>query len=649
MFMRKSILFLFFTGCLLAATAQKVESIKIDIWKGFSRERMQFDGREAWIVKPTKPLEGKPWIWKAYFPDWHTDMDSILISRGFHLAYLETNDMFGSPAAMQIWNRFHTWMIANGFAEKVALEGISRGGLYVYNWAKRNPLKVSCIYAEAPVCNTSSWPGGKGKGKGSPADWQLLQKHMNMSDSQLVASFDDPIDNLELLAAVKVPVLHSIGLSDKIVPNDENSFLLMDKYVRLGGIGTIMPMTKREQNLEGHHFVIEHPEKIADFIFSNSYPVEKFISPSVFHVQRSGLEHSYHRFTKDKKGRVAFMGGSITEGKGWRDLVCQYLKERFPETDFEFINAGISSTGSTPGSFRLDDEVLSKGQIDLFFEEAAVNDRTNGFDDLSQIRGMEGIIRHMRVANPMADIIMMHCVDPDKMQDYRNGIVPAEIRNHEKVADHYRVNSIHWAREVTERINAGEFSWKEDFRDLHPSPFGQQVYVRSLIAFLDGAFEKAMVKESQIHVLPNMIDPFSYATGDYVEVDRAKIVSGWHLDPQWKPTDGAGTRKQYVNMPALITEIPGAILELEFSGTAIGLCVASGPDAGKIQYSLDGKPFQTADLFTQWSRSLHLPWYIMLDDELKRTKHKLTIIMTPEKNEKSKGTACRILHFLVNQ
>ena len=630
------------------ASAQSIVSKKNDKWHGFEREQYGFEGREAWIVKPTKPLEGKPWIWKAYFPDWHTDMDSILISRGFHLAYLQTNDMFGSPAAMQIWNKFHAWMTSNGFAEKVALEGISRGGLYVYNWAKRNPLKVSCIYAEAPVGNTSSWPGGKGKSKGSPQDWQLLLKHMNMSDSQLVAMFDDPIDHLELLASAKVPVLHSIGLNDKIVPNDENSFPLIEKYIRMGGIATIIPMTKGEQALEGHHFPIEQPEKIADFIFSNSYPVKKYLSPSLFHVQRSGFENSFHRFTKEKKGRVAFMGGSITEGKGWRDLVCQYLKERFPETEFEFINAGISSTGSTPGSFRLDDEVLSKGQIDLFFEEAAVNDRTNGFDDQSQVRGMEGIIRHMRMTNPQADIIMMHCVDPDKMQDYRNGIVPAEIRNHETVADHYRVNSIHWAREVTKRIDAGEFTWKEDFRDLHPSPFGQQVYARSLTTFLDAAYEKAKEKGAQVHTLPVLIDQFSYTGGDYIEINTAKILSGWHLEPQWKPNDGAGTRKQYVNIPALIAEMPGAKLEFEFLGTAVGVCIASGPDAGKIQYSLDGKPFQTADLFTQWSRSLHLPWYIMLDDELKRKKHKLTIIMSPEKNEKSKGTACRILHFLVN-
>jgi hypothetical protein len=57
--------------------------------------------------------------------------------------------MFGAPAAMQIWNAFHAYMVSKGFAERVALEGVSRGGLYVYNWPKRNPLKVACIYAEA--------------------------------------------------------------------------------------------------------------------------------------------------------------------------------------------------------------------------------------------------------------------------------------------------------------------------------------------------------------------------------------------------------------------------------------------------------------------------------------------------------------------
>jgi len=51
------------------------------------------------------------------------------------------------------------------------------------------------------------------------------------------------------------------------------------------------------------------------------------------------------------KGRVAFLGGSITHNPGWRDSVMKYLENRFPETDFEFIAAGIPSMGSTPGAF----------------------------------------------------------------------------------------------------------------------------------------------------------------------------------------------------------------------------------------------------------------------------------------------------------
>jgi len=375
----------------------------------------------------------------------------------------------------------------------------------------------------------------------------------------------------------------------------------------------------------------------------------QYLNAAEFHVQRSTLQNSYHRFTTDKVGRVAFMGGSITEGKGWRDSVCMYLKERFPDTKFEFINAGISSTGSTPGAFRLQQDVLAKGQIDLFFEEAAVNDRTNGFNNQAQIRGMEGIIRHMRMTNPLADIILMHCVDPDKMKEYRQGQTPAEIQNHERVAEAYKVNSIHLAREVTSRIDAGEFSWERDFKDLHPSPFGHFVYSRSIRNFLEQAYQAVENKRPVKHSLPGMIDPFSYAGGIYVAVDKAKPIDGWRIDPNWIPGDGAGTRKQYVNIPALIAEAPGASLQFSFKGTAVGICIASGPDAGRIEYSIDGGPFKTIELYTQWSGGLHLPWYLMLEDNLDNKNHRLVLKVATGAHEKSKGHACRILHFLVNR
>jgi sialidase-1 len=88
---------------------------------------------------------------------------------------------------------------------------------------------------------------------------------------------------------------------------------------------------------------------------------------------------------------------------------------------------------------------------------------------------------------------------------------------------------------------------------------------------------------------------------------------------------------------------------LDFTGTAIGLCVASGPDAGKIEYSIDGGPFKIKDLYTKWSSFVHLPWYVMLDDELKSRNHRIVIRIASEKNENSKGHAAHIVHFLVNR
>ena len=238
------------------------------LWKGFKRYDFTFEQRNARLIVPDKPLPGIPWIWRARFPDWHTEADSILVSRGFHIAYVNTDDMFGSPGAMAVWNRFYLFLTEKyNLNEKVALSGVSRGGLFIYNWAKNNPEKVCCIYAEAPVCDIKSWPAGFGKGKGHQDTWNRLKAEYGFrSDDEARAYRNNPIDGLEELAAKKIPVLHMIGLEDQIVPPEENTFILADRYVKLGGIITIAPCTRSKQNPEGHHFSIETPELVADFI-----------------------------------------------------------------------------------------------------------------------------------------------------------------------------------------------------------------------------------------------------------------------------------------------------------------------------------------------------------------------------------------------
>nr|MBI1229546.1 SGNH/GDSL hydrolase family protein [Cytophagales bacterium] len=641
----------------LLSKPEKTQSIifpgKKSEWKGFVRYTFPFEDRDAHITLPENPLRGNPWVWRARFPGWHTEMDSILLTEGFHIAYVNTDNMYGSPAAVHVWDRFYDYLISDlELHPQVSLEGVSRGGLFIYNWAKANPEKVNCIYAEAPVCDFKSWPGRFGGGKGSEADWERLKNAYGFSsDEEALAYRNNPIDNLEALALAKVPVLHMIGLNDEVVPPAENTFLLIERYIKLGGPATVIPCTVGKQDLFGHHFPIETPRLGADFIkYHTELPKER-LRAETYHQQRNGIKNSLLKFQREKKGRVAFLGGSITYNGGWRDSIANYLQQRFPDTAFEFIAAGIPSMGSTPAAFRLERDVLAAGAVDLLFEEAAVNDSGNGRTSQEQIRAMEGIVRHVRLHNPAADIVIMHFVDPGKMESYRSGQIPEVIQNHEKVAAHYQIGTIDLAKEVTERIDAGEFSWEEDFKNLHPSPFGQGVYFYSIKTFLEDAWHGNIAEDDKVegYDLPDAIDPANYESGALIDTKKANIKNGWQLMENWKPNDGAGTRVNYVNVPILVAQGDGATLALDFSGNAVGIAVAAGPDAGIIEYSIDDQDWQKLDLFTRWSANLHLPWYYTLAAGLAEGEHVLQIRTTGEKNPQSSGNACRIRYFFVNR
>ncbi|MBT6763373.1 MAG: hypothetical protein HOA90_02445, partial [Prolixibacteraceae bacterium] len=124
-------------------------------------------------------------------------------------------------------------------------------------------------------------------------------------------------------------------------------------------------------------------------LFFNFSGAQKLVSKN-YHSHRGNLKNSFVKFETENKGRVVFLGGSITHNPGWRDSVCNYLQQKFPETEFDFINAGIPSMGSTPGAFRFKRDVLKNGLVDLLFVEAAVNDDTNRRTSKEITRAMEG-------------------------------------------------------------------------------------------------------------------------------------------------------------------------------------------------------------------------------------------------------------------
>jgi lysophospholipase L1-like esterase/pimeloyl-ACP methyl ester carboxylesterase len=206
-------------------------------WNGFDRYEFDWNGKAASIVAPKQAASGKPWVWHGEFFGHKPDPDIALLGRGFHIVYLRMSDTLGCPATVAAWTEFYTHLVKDyKFSKKPSLVGLSRGGLYCYNWAIANPDKVSCIYGDAPVCDFKSWPGGKGKGKGDPKNWALVLRLWGFkSEEEAMAAKVNPVDNLEPLAKHHVPLLHVYGDADDVVPPDENTLLLAERYRKLGG------------------------------------------------------------------------------------------------------------------------------------------------------------------------------------------------------------------------------------------------------------------------------------------------------------------------------------------------------------------------------------------------------------------------------
>jgi pimeloyl-ACP methyl ester carboxylesterase len=233
-------------------------------YRGFERYDFTVDQRPVWVVLPKEPAPGKPWIWRALFWDHEPQVDVALLNKGFHLVYMDGPDMYGSPATVACWNAFYKELTEkHGFAKKVVIEGLSRGGLISYNWSAANPDKVACIYGDAPVCDFKSWPGGKGKSKGDAGAWQVILKSYKFeSDAAALAYDKNPVDNLKPLADAKVPLIHVVGDADDVVPVAENTAVLKERYEKLGG--------KMELIVKpgvGHHpHSLKDPAPIVDFI-----------------------------------------------------------------------------------------------------------------------------------------------------------------------------------------------------------------------------------------------------------------------------------------------------------------------------------------------------------------------------------------------
>ncbi len=295
---------------------------------GFHQTNFSLDGNHYKIVSPKRVLPDKPWIWRARFFGHEPQTDIALLERGFHVVYCDVSNLYGNPEAVSRWNKCYKTMTAAGMNSKPALEGMSRGGLIIYNWAAENLDKVSCIYADAPVLDARSWPGNFGKGKGSKQDWERLKKQYKFNYDSIALKFTGwPIDNAKQFAKFNIPMLHVCGEDDTVVPISENTEPFA-KTVRDNG-GNITTIYKPGV---GHHpHSLPNPTVIVDFI-----------------LRATG--HKVNLATLAAPGAEYRSGAGWKEGKGWWkqasqiDSLCQVSK------DIDLLLIGNSITQGWGGS-----------------------------------------------------------------------------------------------------------------------------------------------------------------------------------------------------------------------------------------------------------------------------------------------------------
>jgi pimeloyl-ACP methyl ester carboxylesterase/lysophospholipase L1-like esterase len=237
---------------------------KKSAWNGYDKFDFEVDGKPVLVVTPKEAATGRPWVWHGEFFGHKPAPDIALLSKGFHIVYMSVPNMLGSPQAVKHWNALHEELTTTyGLSTKPALVGLSRGGLYCYNWAAANPDKVSCIYADAPVCDFKSWPGGKGKGKGDPKNWSLVSELWAFkNEAEALAYKGNPIDKLAPLAKNRVPLLHVFGDADDVVPWYENTGIIEEKYKALGGSITLI----RKPGVGHHPHGLDDSAPIIEFI-----------------------------------------------------------------------------------------------------------------------------------------------------------------------------------------------------------------------------------------------------------------------------------------------------------------------------------------------------------------------------------------------
>lgn len=237
---------------------------------GGSRTSIIIQGHNGFVIQPpiSRPDGSKPWLWFAptntSYPNSNNSwILSQLVAKGFWIIGLDVGETYGSLVGVNLYNTFiDSVMELHSLNPKGCLFAQSRGGLLLYNWAweNNNASYVSRIAGIYPVGNLSSYPG-----------IALSASAYSTTIDFMTSKYDSlsPMGKLQKLYEHNVPIYHIHGDADYLVPMDQNSQILHDRYTALGGDFTLEVVEG-----QGHAEIPQYfqSQNLLDFIFKDTIP-----------------------------------------------------------------------------------------------------------------------------------------------------------------------------------------------------------------------------------------------------------------------------------------------------------------------------------------------------------------------------------------
>lgn len=180
---------------------------------------------------------------------------------------------------------------------------------------------------------------------------------------------------------------------------------------------------------------------------------------------------------------VGVIGGSITQGSSatdhnncYAELFHKYWVEKFPQSNVNFVNAGIGGTNSYLGVHRVDTQLLDS-KPDAVIVEFSVNDT----DKLMNKYSYDSLVRKILNCDSQPAVMLLFTTQEDGTSLWET---------HKEIGAAYDLPMLSYRAVVYPEVSAGTLDWKDISPDnIHPNDEGHKLIGQLVSRYLDNVYD----------------------------------------------------------------------------------------------------------------------------------------------------------------